>query len=118
MRTYETVDLDLNGEDIFPEYVEQGVDILQAGHVTYLAFANQTDTEVVTERIDDPQQAAYYTLCARGLRPEDPVAIDFELLTILGRAIEQGLPNWRVLREPQPAEQPELHYTRYFRKAT
>jgi hypothetical protein len=117
MRAYEVKDLDLYGEDMFPEYVEHGVDILYAGEVTYSAYANQTDVEEVTERIDDPQQAAYYTLCARGLRPEDPVTIDLELLTVLGRAIGRRVPKWRELREAQLVEEPSFDYRRYFRKA-
>jgi hypothetical protein len=117
MKTYEFKDLDLYGEDMFPEYVEQGVDILQAGEVTYLAFADQRDVEEVTEQIDDPQQAAYYTLCARSLRPEDPVTIDFRLLTALGKAISSQVPNWRDLREARPIEEPHSEYHRYYRKA-
>lgn len=117
MSGFEAQDLDLDGEDMFPEYVEQGVDVLRAGEITYLAFANQYDTEEVTERIDDPQQAAYYTLCARGLRPEDPVTLDLELVTVLGRAISRKVPKWRDLREPQPIEEPNFDYLRYFRKA-
>lgn len=104
---------------MFPEFVEHGVGILRTGEVTYM-ISDGIETEETTEQdINDPLQAAYFTLMARGLRPGDNLAIESKLYMALGRAIARKVPNWRRLhpvREPLPV--PEVFdYVRYFRNA-
>jgi hypothetical protein len=108
---------DLDGEDMFPEFVEHGIEVLRAGEIVFVDFYGQ-ELEEVTEHIEYPQDAAYYILRARGLHPEDPVTIDFKLTTALAAAIARKIPNWPDLHpEREPREPPIQDFIRYYREA-
>ena len=114
MQKAEIHDFDLDGEDIFPEYVEQGVALLQRGEVTFTDFDGR-ETEEVTERIEYPNDAAYFTLRSRGLRSEDVLTTERRLVTALAIAIEDQLPYWNVLRVRLPREEPTLYDYKSYR---
>lgn len=81
-------DYDADGRDMFPEHVQFGYEALNRGGVI---FTNFDETQAKKERVavSTPEEAAHYSLRARGLRPTDPISIDLSLKTALASAIEQ-----------------------------